>query len=378
MSLHPNEVLFAPVVSEKSYSLIEDRKYSFRVHQDAHKTQVRQAVEQLFGVKVISVNMVKVPSKPKRRNYQGHAPGLEEGDRPAQGRRLDRDLRGGPGLMALKKFKPTSPGRRFMTVSGFEEVTKSKPEKSLTGSVKKKGGRNNKGRITTRHKGGGHKRRYREIDFKRTKDGVPAKVAAIEYDPNRSANIALLHYADGAKAYILAPARLKVGATVESGPNADIKPGNALPLENIPTGTLVHNVELKPGRGGQMARSAGSGIQLVAKDEGYGVLRLPSGELRRVALTCRATIGQVGNTDHENISGGKAGRSRWRGKRPTVRGSAMNPVDHPHGGGEGKSKGGRHPVTPWGVPTLGKRTRSKHKDSDRLIVRGRRRGKDKR
>ena len=305
------------MVSEKSYSLIEDRKYSFRVHQDAHKTQVRQAVEQLFGVKVISVNMVKVPSKPKMRNYQqGHAPGLEEGDRPAQGRRLDRDLRGGSGLMALKKFKPTSPGRRFMTVSGFEEVTKSKPEKSLTGSVKKKGGRNNKGRITTRHKGGGHKRRYREIDFKRTKDGVPAKVAAIEYDPNRSANIALLHYADGAKAYILAPARLKVGATVESGPNADIKPGNALPLENIPTGTLVHNVELKPGRGGQMARSAGSGIQLVAKDEGDGVLRLPSGELRRVALTCRATIGQVGNTDHENISGGKAGRSRWRGKRP--------------------------------------------------------------
>jgi large subunit ribosomal protein L2 len=262
-----------------------------------------------------------------------------------------------------------------MTVSKFEEITRSKPEKSLTGKVKKTGGRNNNGRITTRHKGGGHKRRFREIDFKRTKDAVPAKVAAIEYDPNRSANIALLHYADGAKAYILAPARLKVGATVESGPGADIKPGNALPLENIPTGTLVHNVELKPGRGGQMARSAGAGIQLVAKDEGYGVLRLPSGELRRVALTCRATIGQVGNVDHENISGGKAGRSRWRGKRPTVRGSAMNPVDHPHGGGEGKSKGGRHPVTPWGVPTLGKRTRDKHKDSDRLIVRGRRRGK---
>src|SRR5438034_433985 len=309
---------------------------------------------------------------------QGHAPRLEEGDRAAQGRRRDRDLRGGSGLMALKKFKPTSPGRRFMTVSGFEEVTRSKPEKSLTSSTKKTGGRNNKGRITTRHKGGGHKRRFRQIDFKRTKDGVPAKVAAIEYDPNRSANIALLHYADGAKAYILAPARLRVGANVESGPNADIKPGNALPLENIPTGTLVHNVELKPGRGGQMARSAGSGIQLVAKDEGYGVLRLPSGELRRVALTCRATVGQVGNLDHENISGGKAGRSRWRGKRPTVRGSAMNPVDHPHGGGEGKSKGGRHPVTPWGVPTLGKRTRAKHKESNKLIVRGRRRGKEKR
>jgi large subunit ribosomal protein L2 len=280
--------------------------------------------------------------------------------------------------MPAKKFKPTSPGRRFMTVSDFAEITKSEPEKTLVESVKKTGGRNNKGRITTRHKGGGHKRRYRVVDFKRLKDGIPAKVASIEYDPNRSANIALLHYADGAKAYILAPARLRVGSTVESGPTADIKPGNALPLRNIPTGTLVHNVELKPGQGGKMARSAGSGVQLVGKDEGGAVLRLPSGELRRVPLTCRATVGQVGNVDHENISGGKAGRSRWRGKRPTVRGSAMNPVDHPHGGGEGKSKGGRHPVTPWGVPTLGKRTRRKHKDSDRQIIRQRRRGKEKR
>jgi large subunit ribosomal protein L2 len=280
--------------------------------------------------------------------------------------------------VALRKFKPTSPGRRFMTVSTFDEVTKSEPEKSLVGPAKRRGGRNNKGRITTRHQGGGHKRRYREIDFKRVKDGVPAKVAAIEYDPNRSARIALLHYADGAKSYILAPARLRVGATVESGPNADIKPGNALPLQNIPTGTLVHNVELKPGRGGQLARSAGAGVQLVAKDEGHGVIRLASSEVRRVPLTCRATVGQVGNVDHENISGGKAGRSRWRGKRPSVRGSAMNPVDHPHGGGEGKSKGGRHPVTPWGVPTLGKPTRRKHKQSDKLIVRRRRRGKEKR
>ena len=280
--------------------------------------------------------------------------------------------------MALKKFKPTSPGRRFMTVSEFEEVTRAKPEKSLTGAIKKKGGRNNAGRITTRHKGGGHKRRYREIDFKRVKDGVPAKVAAIEYDPNRSARIALLHYADGAKAYILAPANLRVGSTVESGPRADIKVGNALPLENIPTGTLVHGVELRPEQGAKMARSAGSGVQLVAKDEGYGVLRLPSGEMRRVPLACRATVGQVGNVDHANITGGKAGRSRWKGKRPAVRGSAMNPVDHPHGGGEGKSKGGRHPVTPWGVPTLGKRTRRKHKESNRLIVRSRRRGKEKR
>ncbi len=280
--------------------------------------------------------------------------------------------------MAIRRYKPTSSGRRFMTVSAFEEITKAKPEKSLTEPVTKKGGRNNLGRITTRHQGGGHKRAYRVIDFKRRKDGVPAKVAAIEYDPNRSARIALLHYADGAKAYILAPARLREGSVVESGPGADIKPGNALPLENIPTGTLVHNVELKPGRGGQMARSAGSGVQLVAKDEGFGVLRLPSGEMRRVPITCRATVGQVGNTDHENQSVGKAGRSRWLGKRPAVRGTAMNPVDHPHGGGEGKAKGGRHPVTPWGVPTLGKRTRRKHKESDKLIIRQRRRGKEKR
>jgi large subunit ribosomal protein L2 len=280
--------------------------------------------------------------------------------------------------MGIRKYKPTSPGRRFMSVSTFEEITKTEPERSLTEPLKKKGGRNNNGRITTRHQGGGHKRQYRIIDFKRVKDGVPAKVAAIEYDPNRSARIALLHYADGAKSYIIAPARLQVGATVESGPTADIKPGNALPLENIPTGTLVHNVELKPGQGAKMARSAGAGIQLVAKDAGYAVLRVPSGEMRRVPLTCRATVGQVGNADHENQTGGKAGRSRWRGVRPGVRGSAMNPVDHPHGGGEGKSKGGRHPVTPWGVPTLGKRTRAKHKESNKLIVRGRRRGKDKR
>src|ERR687886_1415978 len=280
--------------------------------------------------------------------------------------------------MPIRRYKPTSAGRRFMTVSTFEEVTKAKPEKKLTEKLTKKGGRNNNGRITTRHQGGGHKRQYRIIDFKRTKDDVPAKVAAIEYDPNRSARIALLHYADGFKSYILAPAGLRVGSSVQSGPDADIKAGNALPLENIPTGTLVHNVEIKPGKGGQLARSAGSGVQLVAKDAGFGVLRLPSGEMRRVPIKCRATIGQVGNVDHENITGGKAGRSRWKGKRPSVRGSAMNPVDHPHGGGEGKSKGGRHPVTPWGVPTLGKRTRQKHKESDKLIIRSRRRGKEKR
>src|SRR6187455_3735666 len=280
--------------------------------------------------------------------------------------------------MPIRRPKPTSPGRRFITFPDFAEITKTEPEKSLVEGLKKSGGRNALGRKTARHQGGGHKRRYRKIDFKRTKDGVPAKVAAIEYDPNRSARIALLHYADGAKAYILAPAGVRVGQAIESGPGADIRPGNALPLERIPTGTVVHNVELKPGKGGQMARSAGSGVQLVAKDGGYATLRLPSGEMRRVLLTCRATVGQVGNVDHGNITGGKAGRSRWLGKRPTVRGSAMNPVDHPHGGGEGKSKGGRHPVTPWGVPTLGKRTRRKHKESDTLIVRGRRRGKEKR
>src|SRR3977135_4145661 len=280
--------------------------------------------------------------------------------------------------MPIRRYKPTSPGRRFMSVSTFEEITKERPATPVTEKVPKKGGRNNNGRITTRHQGGGHKRRYRIIDFKRLKDGVPAKGHSIQNDPNRSARIALLHYLDGEKAYILAPAQLRVGAMVQSGPDADIKVGNALPLENIPTGTLVHNVELKPGQGAKMARSAGSGIQLVAKDAGFAVLRLPSGEMRRVPLTCRATVGQVGNVDHQNINWGKAGRNRWKGKRPSVRGSAMNPADHPHGGGEGKSKGGRHPVTPWGVPTLGKRTRSKHKESDKLIVRGRRRGKDKR
>jgi large subunit ribosomal protein L2 len=276
--------------------------------------------------------------------------------------------------MAIRQFKPTSPGRRAMSVSDFAEVTRSEPEKSLLAPVKRNGGRNNYGRITTRHQGGGHKRRYRVIDFKRDKDGVPAKVAAIEYDPNRSARIALLHYVDGAKAYILAPQRLAVGGMVESGPEADIRPGNALPLANIPTGTQVHAVELRPGQGAKMVRSAGAGAQLVAKEGGKALLRLPSGELRRVPATCRATVGTIGNQTHENESGGKAGRSRWLGKRPTVRGTVMNPVDHPHGGGEGKSKG-RHPVTPWGKPTLGARTRNVKKASSVDVVRGRRRGK---
>ena len=261
-----------------------------------------------------------------------------------------------------------------MTVSDFAEITKDEPEKTLLAPLSKKGGRNNNGRITTRHQGGGHKRRYRLIDFKRTKDGIPAKVHSIEYDPNRSARIALLHYADGEKRYILAPVRLRVGATVESGPNVDIRPGNALPLASMPTGTTVHNVELRPGQGARMVRSAGASAQLVAREEGRALLRLPSGELRRVPETCRATIGTVSNATHQNQSSGKAGRSRWLGKRPSVRGTAMNPVDHPHGGGEGKNKGS-HPVTPWGKITLGRRTRDPKKASSRDIVRGRKRGK---
>ncbi len=277
--------------------------------------------------------------------------------------------------MAIKKHKPTSPGRRFATYSDNAEITKKRPEKSLTEGTKKSGGRNTKGRITSRHRGGGAKRLYRKIDFKRLKDDIPAKVASIEYDPNRTAYIALLHYADGHKAYILAPARLRVGATVMSGENADITPGSALPLAKIPTGTTIHNVELTAGRGGQMGRSAGTAVQLVAKEGDYVTLRLPSGEMRMVRAECRASIGAIGNAEHQNLVLGKAGRSRHKGRRPQTRGTAMNPVDHPHGGGEGSTTAGRHPVTPWGVPTLGYRTRKKTKQSDRYIVRGRRRGK---
>ena len=277
--------------------------------------------------------------------------------------------------MAIKKHKPTSPGRRFATYSDHAEVTKQEPEKSLTEGLKKSGGRNAHGRVTSRHRGGGAKRKYRKIDFKRRKDGVPATVAAIEYDPNRTAYIALVHYADGDKAYILAPARLKVGDTVASGEKADITVGNCLPLASIPTGTTVHNVELSAGRGGQMGRSAGTAIQVVAKEGDHATLRLPSGEMRMVRLECRATVGSIGNSEHQNIDLGKAGRSRHKGRRPQTRGTAMNPVDHPHGGGEGSTTAGRHPVTPWGVPTLGYRTRKKNKGSDRYIVRGRRRGK---
>jgi large subunit ribosomal protein L2 len=271
--------------------------------------------------------------------------------------------------MAVKKLKPTSPGRRFQTVSDFAEVTKSKPEKALLAKQTRSSGRNSYGRITSRHRGGGHKRRYRVIDFRRTKDGVPAKVAAVEYDPNRNARIALLHYVDGEKRYILAPIGVKVGDMLESGTGADIRAGNALPLRNIPTGTVVHAVELRPGGGAKMGRSAGTAIQLMSKESGMALLRLPSSEMRQVPLDCRATVGQVGNTEAELVKVGKAGRSRWQGKRPQTRGVAMNPVDHPLGGGEGRSSGGRHPVSPWGKAEG--RTRKKNKASDKYIVRRR-------
>jgi len=272
--------------------------------------------------------------------------------------------------MALRKRKPTSPGRRFQTVSDFSEITSTTPEKSLLAPKSRSGGRNAYGRKTARHRGGGHKQQYRVIDFKRNKDGVPAKVATIEYDPNRTCRIALLHYLDGEKRYILAPRDVKVGDTLQSGQGSDIRPGNALPMRYIPVGTTVHNVELKPGGGGKMARSAGSSVQLVAKEGDYATLRLPSTEMRRVPIDCRATVGEVGNSEHELIKIGKAGRNRWKGVRPQTRGVAMNPVDHPHGGGEGKTSGGRHPVSPWGKPEG--RTRDQNKPSQQLIVRRRR------
>ncbi|MFV9511657.1 50S ribosomal protein L2 [Tepidibacillus sp. LV47] len=274
--------------------------------------------------------------------------------------------------MGIKKYKPTSAGRRNMSVLTFEEITTDKPEKSLLAPLHKKAGRNNQGKITVRHHGGGHKRKYRIIDFKRNKDGIPGRVATIEYDPNRSANIALIHYVDGEKRYIIAPNGLKVGDMIESGPQADIKVGNALPLENIPVGTIIHNIELKPGKGGQLVRAAGAEAQLLGKDGDYAIVRLSSGEVRMIRKECRATIGQVGNLDHENVRIGKAGRARWLGKRPTVRGVVMNPNDHPHGGGEGKAPIGRKsPVTPWGKPTLGYKTRKKNKASDKYIIRRR-------
>ena len=274
--------------------------------------------------------------------------------------------------MGIRKYRPTSPALRQMTVSTFEEITTNQPEKSLLAPLKNNAGRNAHGRITVRHQGGGEKRKYRTIDFKRNKDGIPGKVASIEYDPNRSANIALINYVDGEKRYIIAPYKIQVGDTIVSGPEVDIKIGNALPVKNIPVGTLIHNIELKPGKGAQMVRSAGNSAQLMAKEGKYAQVRLPSGEVRMVSMECRATIGQVGNIDHENISIGKAGRKRHMGIRPTVRGSVMNPNDHPHGGGEGKAPIGRPgPVTPWGKPALGLKTRQKNKKSDKMIVKRR-------
>ena len=274
--------------------------------------------------------------------------------------------------MPVKKFKPYTPSRREMSVSDFAEITKSKPEKALLSPNPSKAGRNNHGRITMRRRGGGHKRQYREIDFRRAKDGIPGKIAAIEYDPNRTSRIALVVYADGEKCYIIAPGKLRVGQTIISGTDVEFEVGNCLPLEKMPLGINVHNVELRPGRGGQMARSAGNSCQLLAKEEKYVVLRLPSGEMRRVLKQCRATIGVVGNEDHSNINIGKAGRSRWLGRRPKVRGVVMNPVDHPHGGGEGRTSGGRHPVSPWGTPAKGFKTRKKAHRSNQYIIRRRR------
>lgn len=274
--------------------------------------------------------------------------------------------------MAIKKYKPTSNGRRGMTGSDFAEITTDRPEKTLLAPLSKRGGRNNQGRLTVRHQGGGHKRKYRIIDFKRDKDGIPGRVATIEYDPNRTANIALIHYADGEKRYIIAPKGIQVGQEITSGSDADIKLGNALPLSDIPVGTIIHNIELKPGRGAQLARSAGSQAQILGREDKYVLVRLSSGEVRLVLGTCRATIGQVGNLEHELINIGKAGRSRWKGKRPTVRGSVMNPNDHPHGGGEGRAPIGRKsPMSPWGKPTLGYKTRQRNKQSDKFIVRKR-------
>jgi large subunit ribosomal protein L2 len=272
--------------------------------------------------------------------------------------------------MPVKSFKPFTPSRRFTTVLLRDDITKQTPEKSLTKGKVKSGGRNNKGQISSRFIGGGHKQSYREIDFKRNKPGVPAKVAAIEYDPNRTARIALLHYADGEKRYILAPVGLEVGRTVVSGPDADILVGNALPIKNIPGGTILHNIELRPGKGAQMARSAGAQVQLVSKETEFALVKLPSGETRQVNINCMATIGQVGNIDHENVSSGKAGRTRWLGKKPHNRGVSMNPVDHPHGGGEGRTSGGRHPVTPWGQPTRGFKTRNNKRTNKFIVSRG--------
>ena len=378
LAMDASQVIIRPVVSEKSYVLAEIGKYTFRVHPNAHKTQIRQAIEQLFDVNVRDVRTVSVKSKPKRRGvYAGRTRTWKKAIvqvSPGDTIPIFQGLEG-ERVMPIRKPKPTSPGRRFVTYPDFAEITRSEPEKSLAEGLKKSGGRNARGRKTSRHRGGGAKRLYRKIDFKRRKDGVPAKVAHIEYDPNRSAYIALLHYVDGEKRYILAPQRLPVGMMVQQ------RAGRRDPRRQLPA------AREHPGRHGGPQRRAharprrpagalrGHGIQLLAKDGGMATLRLPSGEMRMVRAECRATVGTIGNADHQNVKIGKAGRKRHMGVRPQTRGTAMNPVDHPHGGGEGSTTPGRHPVTPWGVPTLGYRTRKKGKQSDRYIVRGRRRGK---
>ncbi len=368
---NPRDVILRPVVSEKSYAAIDSNVYTFVVADGANKIEIRRAVEEIFNVKVTNVNTVTRKGKRKRNRRSGawSRPRRDPSRLrlPRRGR-PHRDLR--ELTMPVRKRKPTSAGRRFQTVADFAEITRDRPEKSLTKPKPKTGGRNAYGRLTSRHRGGGHKQKYRVVDFKRDKDGVPAKVASIEYDPNRNARIALLHYLDGEKRYILAPTGVEVGDLLQSGQGSEIRPGNALPLRYIPVGTIVHNVELKPGAGGKMGRGAGAAIQLVAKEGLFATLRLPSTEMRRVPIDCRGTVGAVGNSEAGLVKIGKAGRNRWLGKRPHVRGVAMNPVDHPLGGGEGKSSGGRHPVSPWGQPEG--RTRPKRKKSDEMIIRRRR------
>ena len=362
------DVILKPVITEKSMNAMAEKKYTFLVHPEATKSQIKEAVEKMFeGTEVAKVNTMNNDGKVKRRGvtlgrtdkYKKAIVKLTEASKEIE--------------IGIKTYNPYTPSRRNMTGLDFSEITKSTPEKSLVVSMSKTAGRNNQGKITVRHHGGGEKRKYRIIDFKRNdKDGIPATVNAIEYDPNRSANIALLFYADGEKRYILAPYKLAVGDVLMSGAEAEIKVGNCLPLQNIPVGTLVHNIELYPGKGGQLVRSAGNSAQLMAKEGKYATLRLPSGEMRMVPIICRATIGQVGNIEHGLVNIGKAGRKRHMGIRPTVRGSVMNPNDHPHGGGEGRAPIGRSgPSTPWGKPAMGLKTRKKNKQSNKMIVRRR-------
>ncbi len=373
------DIILRPVISEKSIDESGRGKYTFAVHAKANKIQIKAAVEELYRkekVTVVAVNVLTSKAKEKRRGTRrgrivGHTSVVAEGDRHPRSRPEDRVLRGGVG-MPLRSYKATSPGRRWMTRSTFEEITTDQPHKPLLEPMKRGSGRNNQGRITVRHRGGGEKTHYRRIDFKRDKPGVPARLATIEYDPNRSARIGLLHYRDGEKRYMLLPHGLKVGDVIVSGPDADARVGNALPIANIPLGTTIHNIELIPGKGGQIVRSAGTSAQLLAKEGDYAQVRLPSGEVRRVSVRCMATVGQVSNVDHENQSLGKAGRARHMGQRPEVRGVAMTPRDHPHGGGEGKSPTGMPPKTPWGKPAMGYRTR-RGKATSRLIVRSRHR-----